>query len=116
MLRIFTVFCLLLPLTNIAWSQCQNSLKVKNAAYQEGKGSGKIELEVKAKGEFVCTLNSEKGSGPAKITSKTGSGASVVIFENLDKNLIYQVEVEFLNEGNKFCKKLQRSQIILESK
>jgi hypothetical protein len=110
------LFCLFVSVSNIAWSQCQNSLKVKNATYRAEKGSGIIELEVKTSGSFTCTLNVEKGSGPSKITSKAGSDAALIVFENLDETQMYQVEVEFLDEKNKFCKKLQRSQIILERK
>ena len=116
MMRIFILFLLFLAASPVAWSQCSNSIKLKNAVYSSAEKNGKIELAVSAKGSFTCTLNIEKGSGPIKTASQAGTGSTIISFEKLDPNQIYQVVVEFASEENKFCKRLQKSQITLESK
>lgn len=118
MWKTFITASILLTSSGIAWSQCQNSVKVEKAAYssQFKENGGAIEVAVSAKGSFTCTLNIEKGSGPEKVASRTGSGTSTVVFDKLDINQLYQVNVEFSNEQSKFCRTLQKSQIILESK
>lgn len=111
----FLFLCLLLFLSNSAFSQCKNSIALKGAFNENGqKEGGVIEISVVTSKDFTCSLSREEGSGPQKITEKKGGRDSIVKFEGLDVNSIYLVQFEFLSEDKKLCSKLQLSQIVIE--
>lgn len=98
-----------------AFAQCNNSIELRKVVVDKSlSNNGVIEISVSTPGSYTCVLNSEKGSGPEKISEKNGSGTGVVRFQNLDKRLIYQVVFEFVSEKEPLCKKLQKSKITLE--
>ena len=105
-----------LLLSGASYAQCKNSISLKKVSNEtkSGKG-GVIDVSVSGSGAYVCVLNIEKGSGSEKVGEKRGTGSSVIHFEKLDVNEIYQVQVEFLAEDKVTCKKLVKSLIIIEN-
>lgn len=114
---LFTLLILLyLPQVNGKLvAQCKNSIALKkNVNKAKLDKEGTIEVSVASLDEYVCILNIEKGSGPLKIEEKRRKGNSIIRFEGLSLNAIYQIEVEFLSERKSMCRRLQKSQIIFE--
>jgi len=110
----FLIFCVFL--IDNAQAQCKNSLAVKKVSDESKSGKGGvIEVSITGSGAFVCLLNIEKGSGPEKAQEKRGNGNSIIRFENLKTEEIYQVLVEFANEDKTHCKKLMKSLITIET-
>ena len=111
-------FCLLIFCMGFCgslFSQCKNSIAIKKLSKEAGvEKKGVIEIEVGSTGEYVCFLSIEKGSGPEQIQKKEGHGNSVVHFEGLDVSETYKVQVVFQSESNPHCKKLEKSQIIID--
>ncbi len=98
------------------FSQCKNSIAIKKLSNEANiKKSGVLDIEVISIGEYVCVLNIEKGSGPEQIQKHEGHGNSTVHFEGLDTKQSYMVQVVFLSENNPICRKLQKSQIIIDT-
>ncbi len=108
-------FVVFLFLSSASYAQCKNSISLKKVSNEtkSGKG-GVIDVLVNGSGAYVCVLNIEKGSGPEKISEKRGTGNSVIHFEKLEINEIYQVQVEFLNEDKTHCKKLVKPLITFD--
>lgn len=96
-----------------ASAQCNNSIQVKKAIKADAN-NGVLEIAIATAKEFKCVLSIEKGSGPEPVSEKRGRGNQTLKFESINPNLIYQVQVEFVGEENSYCRKLQKSQIILE--
>jgi hypothetical protein len=91
---------------------CVNRISLVKS--EKSSSGGKIEISIETSGNFICTLNVEKGSGLEKVVEKKGSGNGLVTFEKVSPNAIYLIQVEFLSEENSRCRKLQLSQIIIE--
>src|SRR5688572_7646801 len=114
MYKLYFLICFLMVSGN-AFSQCNNSIELKNVSRDKSiQKSGVIELSVTTSRQFVCTLQIEKGSGPVTIKELKGSGSRTVRFEALDTQVVYQVQVRFLDEEKPLCKILQKSQIFFE--
>ncbi len=117
--RYFFGMALLLFLSGAGFTsvaQCGNSISLKKAAVPSNADQGTIEVEVRTSGEYICTLSIEKGSGPEKVQEKRGRGDGIVSFTGVDRNYLYKVHFEFLNEDKPFCNKLEKSGITLEAR
>lgn len=110
------IYLLLLNLlvAGMAYSQCNNSIQLKKTSVDTNPEYGTIELAVSTSKEFICILSIEKGSGLEKVSEKKGKGNQTVRFEAVKRNASYQVQFEFIGEEQKLCRKLQKSQIIIE--
>jgi hypothetical protein len=108
------IFCL--ALYSPTFSQCKNSISVERSLKEvNSRKSGVLDVKVVSGGEFLCTINIEKGSGPELIQKQEGNGNSVIRFKGLDTTQMYLVQVEFLLEDKAICKKLQKSQITFDA-
>jgi len=112
MLLLVFYFLFLPPADNVD-SPCNNRISIARIT-KASSSDGGIEISVRASGKYICTLNVEKGTGPREISRKTGSGSSVVKFNNVNPDLIYMINVEFPDEEKSRCRRLQLSQIIIE--
>lgn len=92
--------------------RCESSIELTKAT--RAGDVGLIEVSVTATGAFVCTLLEQKGSGPQKIKERSGVGNQKVKFEEIPSDKLYQVQVEFKDEANTRCRRLQITQVIIE--
>lgn len=113
MLRIITLTLVFITSSYFAQAQCSHALKVERVVQSQAVDGGLIEVSVKTADAFTCTIFSESGSGLNEIAKQSGQGNKNITFNGLSKSTLYLVQVEFLNEKNKFCRKLQKSQITL---
>jgi hypothetical protein len=113
MQKFLIVICLAISVAG--YSQCKNSIKLTRVEKNAGQG-GVIEVAISSTNEFVCTLYTESGSGSKKVQDKKGYGTSSIRFDVQNANMIYLVQVEFLTEDDKHCRKLQKSEITFEAK
>lgn len=97
------------------FSQCKNSIAIRKISDDASKKKGVLDIEVVSVGEYSCVLNIEKGSGSEQVQKREGRGNAIVHFEGLDPAQIYMVQVVFLSENNPICRKLQKSQIIIDA-
>lgn len=98
--------------TNLVHGQCNSKITAKAKSINDTKGE--IEVEITTAESFVCRLNSLSGKGPETLDSKSDRGNKTIKFSDLDKNKIYQIEVEFETETHMLCKKLQKNNLIFE--
>jgi hypothetical protein len=97
-------------------SMAQCNSKVEASTKVINVDSGEITVNISTNQAYVCKLNSISGKGIEPINSKRGNGNSTIIFSNIDTSKIYQIEVEFASEENKLCKRLQKNDLIFESR
>lgn len=97
---------------NLAHAQCNSKISVEAKSINDTKGE--ITVKITTSESFVCRLNSLSGKGTETLDSKSDRGNKTIKFSDLDKNKIYQVEVEFLTETHVLCKKLQKNNLIFE--
>ncbi len=113
MLRIIILTLVFSASSYLVHAQCNHALKLERVEQGQGPDGGLIEVSVKTDDSFTSTLFSETGSGLKEITKQSGQGNKKITFNGLSSSVLYLVQVEFLNEKNKFCRKLQKSQITL---
>jgi hypothetical protein len=114
MLRSVPPILVFLMLSVLVNAQCDHSISLKRALIEQGENSGLVEVIIKTSDSFVCTIFSESGVGLQRIASQSDQGSKNISFKGLPSDKLYLVQVEFINEKNKFCRKLQKSQITLE--
>jgi len=101
-----------LSIINLTYAQCNSKITAKTNSVDQERGE--IIVEITTAERYICRLNSVSGKGIESIDSKNDNGSKTIKFSNLDKYKIYQVEVEFLSEEDKLCKKLQRNDLTFE--
>lgn len=96
-------------------AQCGNSITLKKASVSPDSDQGTIEVGITTSREYICTLFIEKGSGPVKVQEQRGRGNGTVVFVSVEKDHLYKVHFEFVNEDNPVCRRLEKSGITLEA-
>ena len=97
-------------------SMAQCNSKVEASAKVINNDSGEITVNISTNQAYICKLNSISGRGIKAVKSERGNGNRTITFSNIDISKIYQVEVEFTSEKNKLCKRLQKNDLIFESR
>lgn len=111
----FGILCLtILANVNFAHAQCNSKVTAKSKILTET--SGEITVEISSSEAFICRLNTVSGSGIQTVDEQNGNGSKTLRFTNLDITKIYQVDVEFTTEEMQLCKRLQKNNLIFESK
>lgn len=93
-------------------AQCDSKITAKAKSTNDVKGD--IIVEITTTGSFICRLNNLSGKGTETLETKNDAGNKTIKFSNLDKNKIYQIEVEFNSATHVLCKKLQKNNLIFE--
>ncbi len=80
-------------ISGISQSNCNSTFSVI-----ENTKNQSLNIEIKTNGNYICTLYVVEKGKYIQVESMDGYNTSTQRFDNLSKNKVYLVEVEFLKE------------------
>jgi hypothetical protein len=108
---VFLFLTLIIPKVS---AQCADTFEIKSINKNSpDQKDGKITLLVRSSGKYTCELLSYVNAKRTTLETKTHTGTSEVVFDNLEGKRFYRIVVTFLDETDPLCHSRTIDQIAL---
>lgn len=112
-LTLLLIFLIFICISNEAYTQCQNEVKLTNVKKVTNGQQGSIEVQINTPGSFTLQLKAYKSTEKELLREIVNTGSQTFKFEDLSDEFVYRVIVKF-DSGDFLCSNKVLDNILLK--